>query len=121
MDFSEVIDTVKDKLESLDKKMLIIISALILTILVCLLLLVIIYSKKPKKTDVYEPSLVLTESLMIPESPKLPKDYNISRKTKDKWSDDDTAQWFTVPSDRDIDSLSSTNDKIVNDIIEAAP
>lgn len=121
MNFSELFEDIQEKIETLDKKMLIIISALIVVILLCLVLLVFQLSSQKKTVTTYESPLILSEKLYIPNSPDLPKDYNISRKTQDKWSEEETEKWFTVPSSKDIDSLSLSNDKIINEIIEAAP
>ena len=91
-----------------------------LIILLSLILIVITTtSKKDSIEDVYP--LVLKKELQIPPSAELPKDYNISRTTKDKWTDSEAEQWFTPPSEKEIENLSNSNDKIINSIIEAAP
>lgn len=120
MNFLELVGNVKNRFLSLDKKNQIIISVLVLIILLSLILIVITTTnKKDSIEDVYP--LVLKKELQIPPSAELPKDYNISRTTKDKWTDSEAEQWFTPPSEKEIENLSNSNDKIINSIIEAAP
>lgn len=121
MNFSELIETVKNKIESLDKKSLVIFSSLLLIILVSLILLIILLSNNKKKVQKEIFPLVLKEELIIPPSAQLPKDYNISRTTEEKWSQEETDKWFTVPTEKEIENLSNANDKIINSIVEAAP
>ncbi len=40
---------------------------------------------------------------------------------KEKWSEEEANEWFTVPDETEIEKLSQSNDKIVKDIIGAAP
>ena len=65
--------------------------------------------------------LELTEPLSIPDGPELPKDYTASRNPKDKWSQEEAEEWFTLPSQKEIDSLSKANDNLINEITGAAP
>lgn len=102
-----------------NKTVSIIISLLILLIVLCIILLISTTGKK-KEPDQPEP-IVLTQPLVVPEGPVLPKDYNISRKTEKNWSEKEITEWFTVPSDNEIDALSKSNDNMVNEIIGAAP
>ena len=44
-----------------------------------------------------------------------------SRTTEEKWSQEETDKWFTVPTEKEIENLSNANDKIINSIVEAAP
>ncbi|MBQ1711504.1 MAG: hypothetical protein II032_10345 [Treponema sp.] len=115
----------KDKLLEFyeeNKKLSIIILSSIIVILICLILLIALVSKKdkePKKVPGQE--LVLTEKLVVPNGPELPRDYNTSRQTKDKWTDQEAQQWFTIPGDKEIEALSKSNDNLINEIIGAAP
>ena len=43
------------------------------------------------------------------------------RQKKEKWSEEEANEWFTVPDETEIEKLSQSNDKIVKDIIGAAP
>lgn len=129
---SNILESIKDFISSLldkvtsfyeeNKKISFIILGLILVILFCLILLVATSEKdKKKQKDLPGSNLQLTESLIIPNGPELPRDYNISRKTKDKWTEEEAEPWFTVPTEKEINSLSNSNENMVNEIIGAAP
>ena len=88
------------------------------------LLLIILLLCIPKKKNSQEPAekpLVLTETLLIPDGPELQRDYNISRKTQEKWDDQQAESWFEKPTEKDIESLEKANDNIIRDITGAAP
>lgn len=139
MDFGSIIESVKDKITGLidslseklsdlmetNKKLVFLIAGLTAAILICLILLVGIAlsgSDKKKESKAIPEAVVLqVEDPVIPDEPKLPKDYNISRPAKDKWTDEEAEEWFTVPGENEVESLSFSNDKIVKDILEAAP
>ena len=90
-------------------------SILLLIILICCI-------PKNKKTKVeQEKPVVLTETLLIPDGPEIHRDYNISRQTQDKWTDEQADEWFEKPTQKDIDSLEKANDNIIRDITGAAP
>lgn len=129
---NNILESIKDFISSLsdkvtsfyeeNKKIFFIILGLILVILICLILLVATSEKdKKKQKDLPGSNLQLTESLIIPNGPELPRDYNISRKTKDKWTEEEAEPWFTVPTEKEINSLSNSNENMVNEIIGAAP
>ena len=84
-----------------------------------LIIFIVKKDKEPKKVPGQE--LVLTEKLVVPNGPELPRDYNTSRQTKDKWTDQESQQWFTIPGDKEIEALSKSNDNLINEIIGAAP
>ena len=86
-----------------------------LIILAC----VLPHGKKKNKEEVR--NVVLTETLLIPDGPELQRDYNISRETKEKWSDEQADLWFEVPTEKDINSLEKANDNIISEITGAAP
>ena len=91
---------------------------------VCILLLIILLLclPKSKKQSQNEPkNIVLTQELLIPNGPEFDRDYNITRETKDKWTEEQTEEWFTVPSVKDIESLEKANDNIISEITGAAP
>jgi uncharacterized membrane-anchored protein len=139
MDFGSIVETVRDKITELinslseklselmetNKKLVFLIAGLTVAVLICLILLVGIAlsgSDKKKDTKAIPEAIVLeVEEPVIPDGPKLPKDYNISRPAKDKWTDEEAEEWFTVPGENEVESLSFSNDKIVKDILEAAP
>lgn len=130
MDFGSFFENVKEKIVSLyervadycrnNKRNAILFACLF----VCILLLIIIlasipHSRKNRHTEQKE--IVLTEDLLIPDGPELHRDYNISRQTKEKWSEEQAEEWFTIPSQKDIESLEKANDNIIMEITGAAP
>ncbi len=139
MDFGSIIESVKEKItevtESISEKvrdlmetnktLFFAMAGMIFVIFVCLILLIYVLAsgkgKKENNKGIPETTVMGTETPVIPDGPKLPKDYNISRPAKDRWTKEEAEEWFTVPSEKEIESLSFSNDKIVNDILEAAP
>ncbi len=131
MDFHTILDNIKEKASSLfgkirdfyeENKMLsYIIAALIVLLLLCIILLAVLTGKKKEPEIVPGSVLELTENLEIPDGPSLPKDYTPSRTPKEKWTSEETEEWFTLPSQKEIDSLSKSNDNLINEITGAAP
>ena len=131
MDFKGIWDNIKKKLSPLveklrdfyeENKMLsYIIAGLSVLLLLCIILLIALVGKKNEPAQVPGTVLELTETLAIPDGPELPKDYTASRTPKDKWSQEDAEEWFTVPGQKEIDSLSKANDNLINEITGAAP
>lgn len=105
-----------------NKKLSFIILGLIAVLLICIILLISLTSKKKKDVPAVPGTVLeLTETPYIPDGPELPKDYTASRTVKDKWTEDEAKEWFTVPSQKEIDSLSKANDMLINEITGAAP
>ncbi len=131
MDFHGILDSIKEKASSIferirsfyeENKMLsYIIAALVALLLLCIILLSILAGKKKEPETVPGTVLELTETLEIPDGPALPKDYTASRTPKEKWTDEEAEEWFTLPSQKEIDSLSKANDNLINEITGAAP
>lgn len=130
MDFKSFFENLKEKIVSLfelikdycseNKRNAILFATLGASILLLIILLLCI--PKNKKTKVREEKpVVLTESLLIPDGPEINRDYSISRKTQDKWTDDQADVWFEKPTEKDIESLEKANDNIIRDITGAAP
>ena len=131
MDFQGILNSIKEKVSSLiqkirefydENKMLsLIIASLVALLLLCIIILIAIAGKKKEPEQVPLTILELTENLVVPDGPELPKDYTPSRTTKDRWTDEEAQEWFTVPSQNEIDSLSKANDNLINEITGAAP
>ena len=131
MDFKEIWNKIKEKLSPVvekvrefyeENKMLsYIILGLVAVLLLCIILLIALAGKKKEPAVVPGTVLELTEPLAVPNGPELPKDYTASRTPKDKWSEEEAEDWFTVPSQKEIDSLSKANDNLINEITGAAP
>ena len=131
MDFKGIWENIKEKLSPLiekvrefyeENKMLsYIIAGLLVLLLLCIILLIALSGKKKEPEAVPGTVLELTEPLVIPDGPELPKDYTTSRTPKDKWSEEEAEEWFTIPSQKEIDSLSKANDNLINEITGGAP
>lgn len=131
MDFKGIWKNTKEKLSALvekvrefyeENKMLsYILAALVILLLLCIILLIALTGKKKEPAIVPGTVLELNEPLAIPDGPELPKDYTTSRTPKDKWSEEEAQKWFTIPSQKEIDSLSKANDNLINEITGAAP
>ena len=131
MDFKGIWENIKEKVSPLiekvrdfyeENKMLsLIIAGLVALLLLCIILLIALAGKKKEMPVVPGTVLELTETLVIPDGPELPKDYTASRTPKEKWSEEEAQKWFTVPSQKEIDSLSKANDNLINEITGAAP
>lgn len=120
-----VFSSVKNKIIELyfdNKKVFFLLLSLCFIIFLCIVLLIFIpKEKKESQNSTVQNHLELSEKLLIPNGPELPKDYTFSRKTKEKWTEEEAQVWFTEPSQKDIDSLSKSNDKMINEITGAAP
>ena len=131
MDFKGIWENIKEKLSPLvekargfyeENKMLsYIIVGLVALLFLCIILLIALTGKKKEAEVIPGTVLELTEPLAIPDGPELPKEYTASRTPKDKWSLEESEEWFTVPSQKEIDSLSKANDNLINEITGAAP
>ena len=131
MDFKGIWENIKKKFSLLvekarefyeENKMLsYIIAGLTALLLLCIILLIALAGKKKEPAPIPGTVLELTEPLAIPNGPELPKEYTTSRTPKDKWSQEEAQEWFTVPSQKEIDSLSKANDNLINEITGAAP
>ena len=120
-----VFSSVKNKIIELyfdNKKVFFLLAGLFFVIIFCIILLICLpKEKKESQNSTIQNHLELSEKLLIPNAPELPKDYTFSRKTKEKWTEQEAQVWFTEPSQKDIDSLSKSNDKMINEITGAAP
>lgn len=132
MDIKSFFTNLKDKIVSLfeiirdycrdNKRNAILFASLGASILLLLILILCLLPKgKNKNKDIAPKEIVLTEPLLVPDGPEIHRDYNISRQTRDKWTDEQAEEWFTVPGEKDIESLEKANDNIINDITGATP
>lgn len=64
---------------------------------------------------------MLDQPLLVPDGPAVPNGYVTSRQTEKHWSDEDVEQWFTEPDREEVEKLGDANDRIINEIIGAAP
>lgn len=132
MDFSELKDKItetfseiKNKLSDFvceNKMISLAISGMLVLIIICIILLAVASGKKKDKKKVIPGlQLELSTPQVIPNGPELPRNYNLYRESEEMWSEEDGREWFTSPTEKEISSLSTANENMVNDIIEAAP
>lgn len=131
MNIKGIWENIKEKLSPLTEKirefyennkmLSYIIAGLVALLILCIILLIALTGKKKEPATVPGTVLELTEPLVIPDGPELPKDYTTSRTPKDKWTEEEAQEWFTIPSQKEIDSLSKANDNLINEITGAAP
>lgn len=121
----ETINSLIEKLQNFyeeNKKISFVIGGMLIVIIICLILLVTVGKKeKNKPSEVPGQLLQFTEKLAIPDGPALPRDYTVSRKTADKWTSEEAEPYFTVPAEKEIEALATSNDNMINEIIGAAP
>lgn len=64
---------------------------------------------------------IQVENFINPQSKKFTQNYYFSRDLKQNWNEKELNEWFTIPNEENIKSLSESNDKIIDNIIGAAP
>ncbi|MCQ2575838.1 MAG: hypothetical protein MJ162_03770 [Treponema sp.] len=131
MDFNELWENTKNTAASIwerivdffeeNRRNAIIVAALIVVILVSLIVLICVSSQPKNKNGNLKPELILSEEMMVPEGPELHNEYKVSREPKDSWSDKEADEWFSVPSNKDVESLGKANDGLITEILGAAP
>lgn len=99
--------------------MIIILSSTIALLLIVLIVYALNFSSNKEENKPHP--LVLSEELMIPDGPQVKHDYNVSRQKKEKWDEEETQNWFTIPSSKTLEELSKANDALILDVIGAAP
>jgi len=130
MDFKQKFSDIKDVLQvkfadlkdfvEENKKLSILVLSLVLVILLCIVLIFVAAGKGKKKVILDDP-LILNSELMTPPNPANPDSFQLSRTTKDKWETEEIEPYFTKPSEKETDDLSKANDKIIRELLEAAP
>lgn len=121
MDFQELLDALKDFLEE-NRKLALIMCGGITLMLILLLLAICLQNSSKKKNNIPEAKkLVLEQPLLVPDGPTVPKGYIYSRTTEKNWSDEQIEEWFTLPDEEEVEKLGHANDRIINEIIGAAP
>lgn len=131
MDIKESLNKVKEKIVSLSKKIIDFVKEdmrraliILLSCLIALLVILVIVSvtaSSHKNTNVEIAPIVLSQELIIPEGPQVKQDYTVSRQPEENWDVEETDNWFTVPSSKEVDDLSKANDNLILDVIGAAP
>ena len=120
MDFEEIKDTFSDFAH--EKPLLLAVISIIVVLFFAALVVLMIQTAPEKNEILKEPEPFTADSpVLIPDPPDIEKEYYPSRITENQWSKDEVKKWFTFPEDDTMKELEKANDKIVNDILDAAP
>ena len=95
---------------------------IIIGLAVLLLILIIGVAASGKKSSVPETiSHNQEDPFMLPQNTTATEDYYFSRTTGEKWDQEQTDQWFTIPGTATVEELGRDNDTLVQEILGAAP
>lgn len=120
--FSDFSNFLGEKFEE-NKKLFITIIFAIILILICIIGIIVSASskKQDKNQETFDVQLKTTEKPLIFENEILQNDYELTRKPKTNWSDEEIKPWFSEPAKEDVENLSQANDRIISEITGAAP
>jgi hypothetical protein len=123
MDFSTLVEKFRYLIEENKKQTIFVCSILIFMTLCGFFVLLLSTSQQEKKETkvINQKNLVIDQELLIPNELTINNKYTHVRQKKEKWSEEEANEWFTIPDETEIEKLSQSNDKIVKDIIGAAP
>ena len=123
MDFSTLVEKFRYLIEENRKQTIFVCSVLIFMTLCGFFILLLSTSQQEKKGTkvINQKNLVIDQELLLPNELTINNKYTHVRQKKEKWSEEEANEWFTVPDETEIEKLSQSNDKIVKDIIGAAP
>ena len=102
------------------KNIYVMISAFVILVVLLLILIFSHGSEKASKKSVL-PAAALQDDLILPEEPGIKQEFQYYHLQKTKWSDEDAEQWFVKPNSQMMEELSNSNDKLISDVLEAAP
>ncbi len=103
----------------MDKQKLIIIVVAFLLFLCALLIIILVFDSP--KAEVETVTYTLDFPLMLPIEPGYTGEYLYAHTPRDRWTLEEVNEWFVVPTDENLERLSSANDQVVKKILEAAP
>ncbi len=122
-DVQEYLDQLRDLIDE-NRKIALAIAGGLLAVLILILTLMIVSDQKSKalkKTAIDPKKLVIDQPLLVPDGPAVPNGYITSRTPAKSWTEKDIEQWFTEPDKEEVEKLGDANDRIINEIIGAAP
>lgn len=122
-DVQEYLDQLRDLIDE-NRKIALAIAGGLIAVLILILTLMIVSDQKSKalkKTAIDPKKLVIDQPLLIPDGPAVPNGYITSRTPAKSWTEKDIEQWFTEPDKEEVEKLGDANDRIINEIIGAAP
>lgn len=120
IDFNKYLEKLEFLIENYKKQVIIVCSSLIF-ILFIVLIIVISTNNSSKKIDTSSEKINFSEKLLIPQNELEKNSYIESRKTPKNWTKEEVDEYFTPPTKSEIQKLSESNDKIINEILGATP
>ncbi len=123
MNFSGTVESVKSLFADTKKRTLLICALLVFMTACAVVVFSVSDGKKEssKKTSSEQRKIGADQRLLVPGGPAVPDEYVRSRKTEPSWSEGEMEEWFSFPDEGEVKKLAESNDKIVDDIIGAAP
>lgn len=122
-DVQEYLDQLRDLIDE-NRKIALAIAGGLIAVLILILTLMVVSDQKSmalKKTAIDPKKLVIDQPLLVPDGPAVPNGYITSRTPAKSWTEKDIEQWFTEPDKEEVEKLGDANDRIINEIIGAAP
>ncbi len=120
LDFEDLKDTFSDLARK--KPLLIAFICIVVFLFLAGLVILMIQTAPVKKTAVREAEPFTQDApVLIPDAPDIEKEYYPNRITENQWSKEEINRWFTFPEEETMKELEKANDKIANDISDAAP
>ena len=121
IDFSNIVSDVQDYFTENRRRVIAVCAVLVFMAVSALVILTrsmplsVKVKKKPQRT------LVLDQTLVPLKGPEAPDGYITTRKIQEKWSQQEIDEWFTEPDSTELDKLAAANDRIIEEILGAAP
>ena len=78
-------------------------------------------NSKSKTVRIEELPLVPDQKLLLPEGPSIPDGYALTRPPQEKWTKEESQEYFTMPDEQELKNLEYSNDKLIEDILGATP
>lgn len=125
IDFESIKDSLSAfSLSDFARKKPLIFALMCLLILLFILALVILLIQTSPEKKVKVPLQERFEAdapVLYPDSVDIEKDYYFSRTSENQWEKEEVDKWFTYPDDESMKELADSNDKVIKDILGAAP
>lgn len=122
MDLTEFFYGIRDFFSDTTKK-IIFICALLVFMVICALLVFVAGGKhkEAKRMPLEQRKINADSPLLVPAGPEVPDEYITSRITEKNWSESEVNEWFSVPDGEKVERLGESNDRMIDEIIGAAP
>ncbi len=114
--------SIREKLQKLNTKKVLIFASIATSIGgLCLIIAIISINVVKKEPEIQQISYELEYPIELPKEPGYEAEYKLSREPQKSWSREEVTEHFTIPEGENLERLSSANEKIIIDILEAAP